>query len=103
MFNSYWIKIDNRECLNTFVKRLLIPCNVNNLFDYHTRNGALERLIPPWSGLNLVSQEGGINNDAISIFQINFGPISFKWVAKHFGYIHNKQFQDRMIKGPFQL
>ncbi|HET8792827.1 MAG TPA: TIGR01777 family oxidoreductase [Nitrososphaeraceae archaeon] len=33
---------------------------------------------------------------------MNFGPISFEWVAKHFGYIHNKQFQDKMIKGPFK-
>ena len=52
--------------------------------------------------MNIVSQKGGINNDAISIFRINFGPISIKWAAKHFGYIHNKQFQDKMIKGPFQ-
>jgi uncharacterized protein (TIGR01777 family) len=53
--------------------------------------------------LNLVSQKGGINNDAISIFRINISaPITFKWVAKHFGYIHNKQFQDQMIKGPFK-
>ena len=53
--------------------------------------------------MNIVSQKGGINNDAISIFKINFGGlISFKWIAKHFGYIHNKQFQDKMIKGPFK-
>ena len=53
--------------------------------------------------MNIVSQKGGINNDAISIFRINIGaPITFKWVAKHFGYIHNKQFQDKMIKGPFK-
>ena len=48
-----------------FVKRFLIPYNVNNLFDYHTRDGALERLVPPWSSLKVVSQKGGINNDAI--------------------------------------
>ncbi|HLN33936.1 MAG TPA: TIGR01777 family oxidoreductase [Nitrososphaeraceae archaeon] len=53
--------------------------------------------------MNIVSQKGGIDNDAISIFRINIGaPVSFKWVAKHFGYIHNKQFQDKMIKGPFK-
>ena len=85
-----------------FVKRSLIPYNVNTLFDYHTRDGALERLVPPWSGLNVVSQKGGINNDAISIFRIKLGPINFKWVSKHFGYIHNSQFQDKMISGPFQ-
>ena len=52
--------------------------------------------------MNLIDQKGGINNGAISIFRINFGPITFKWVAKHFGYIHNLQFQDKMIKGPFK-
>jgi uncharacterized protein len=50
----------------------------------------------------VIDQKGGINNDAISVFRINFGPIPFKWVAKHFGYIHNRQFQVKMIKGPFK-
>ncbi len=84
------------------MKRSVIPNNVNIIFDYHTRNGALERLVPPWSRLKVVSQKGGIDNDAISIFQIKLGPINFKWVSKHFGYIHNNQFQDKMIRGPFQ-
>lgn len=52
--------------------------------------------------MNLIDQKGGINNGAISVFRINVGPITFKWVAKHFGYIHNLQFQDKMIKGPFK-
>lgn len=52
--------------------------------------------------MDIVEQKGGINDDDISIFQINLGPITFKWVAKHFGYIHNRQFQDKMIKGPFK-
>ncbi|NOJ32808.1 MAG: TIGR01777 family protein [Candidatus Nitrosocosmicus sp.] len=92
----------NENFSDMFVKRSLIPCDVNTLFDYHKQNGALERLVPPWSGLNVVSQKDGINNDAISIFRIEFGPIRLKWVSKHFGYIHNKQFQDKMIKGPFK-
>jgi len=52
--------------------------------------------------LEIVDHTGGINNDDNSIFRINLGPITFKWVAKHFGYIHNRQFQDKMIKGPFK-
>lgn len=52
--------------------------------------------------MDIIEQKGGINNDDISIFQIKLGPITFKWVAKHFGYIHNRQFQDKMIKGPFK-
>ena len=52
--------------------------------------------------MEIVDHTGGINNDDNSIFRINLGPITFKWVAKHFGYIHNRQFQDKMIKGPFK-
>ncbi|MGI0001259.1 MAG: TIGR01777 family oxidoreductase, partial [Nitrososphaeraceae archaeon] len=61
-----------------------------------------ERLGPPWSGLEIADHTGGINNDDNSIFRIKLGPITFKWVAKHFGNIHNLQFQDKMIKGPFK-
>ena len=52
--------------------------------------------------MEIIDNTGGINNDDNSIFRIKLGPITFKWVAKHFGYIHNLQFQDKMIKGPFK-
>ena len=52
--------------------------------------------------MEIIDHTGGINNDDNSIFRIKLGPITFKWVAKHFGYIHNLQFQDKMIKGPFK-
>lgn len=90
------------EKSHIFSKRSLLPCNVNTLFEYHTQKGVLERLTPAWSKLHLISQKGGINNDAITIFRINFGPIGLKLISKHYGYIYNKQFQDEMIKGPFK-
>lgn len=95
-------KNSNENYLNIFVNRSSVPYNVETVFDYHTRKGALERLIPPWSGLHVVSQKGGIIDDGISVFRINFGPINFKWISKHFGYVHNRQFRDKMIKGPFK-
>ena len=52
--------------------------------------------------MEIIDHTGGINNDDNSIFRIKLGPITFKWVAKHFGYIHNLQFQDKMIKGAFK-
>ena len=52
--------------------------------------------------MEIIDNTGGINNNDYSIFRIKLGPITFKWVAKHFGYIHNLQFQDKMIKGPFK-
>ena len=52
--------------------------------------------------MEIIDNTGGINNNDNSIFRIKLGPITFKWVAKHFGYIHNLQFQDKIIKGPFK-
>ena len=52
--------------------------------------------------MEIIDHTGGINNDDTSIFRIKLGPITFKWVAKHFSYIHNLQFQDKMIKGSIQ-
>ncbi len=85
-----------------FIKSTKIPATNKDVFDYHAREGALERLIPPWSILTVKSQEGSIRDGAISTFKVILGPIGFKWTAAHFGYLQDRQFQDKMVKGPFQ-
>ena len=94
--------ISKKNKQNIFVKKSFIPTKVEILFNYHKQDGALERLVPPWSGLDLVEKTGGINNGDISIFRISLGPLKFRWIAQHFGYIQNEQFQDKMIRGPFK-
>ena len=79
-----------------------IPATNKDAFDYHAREGALERLVPPWSILTVTGHEGDIRDGAISTFKVSLGPIGFKWMAAHFGYLQDQQFQDKMIKGPFQ-
>lgn len=85
-----------------FVKRSLIPYERSQLFEYHARAGAVKRLIAPWSGLDVISQSGGINDGAVTEFKLSIGPVKAKWVSKHFGYVQDQQFQDEMIKGPFK-
>ena len=85
-----------------FIKSTKIPATNKDAFDYHAREGALERLVPPWSILTVTGHEGDIRDGAISTFKVSLGPIGFKWMAAHFGYLQDQQFQDKMIKGPFQ-
>jgi uncharacterized protein (TIGR01777 family) len=85
-----------------FIKSTKIPATNKDAFDYHAREGALERLVPPWSILTVTSHEGNIRDGAISAFRVSFGVIGFKWTAVHFGYLQDRQFQDKMVKGPFQ-
>jgi uncharacterized protein len=85
-----------------FVKSTKIPATNKDAFDYHAREGALERLVPPWSILTVTSHEGNIKDGAISTLKVRLWPISFKWTAAHFGYLQDRRFQDKMVKGPFQ-
>ena len=87
---------------DVFIKSTEIPATNKETFDYHTREGALERLVPPWSILTVTSHEGNIKDGAISTFKVRLGFIRFHWKAAHFGYVQDWQFQDKMVKGPFQ-
>ena len=70
-----------------FIKSTEIPATNKETFDYHTREGALERLVPPWSILTVSSHEGNIKDGAMSIFKVRLGFIGFHWKAAHFGYV----------------
>jgi uncharacterized protein (TIGR01777 family) len=83
-----------------FEKRSVIPVPVNELFAYHARPGALERLIPPWLKVTLL-QRGGIRDGEIVKF-IKHGLHRFTWIAEHHGYVEGKEFSDRAIKSPFK-
>jgi len=85
-----------------FTKSTKISATNQDTFDYHSREGALERLIPPWSFLTVRSHEGNIKDGATSTFKVRLGFIGFHWKAVHFGYIQDWQFQDKMVEGPFQ-
>jgi uncharacterized protein len=88
--------------IDVFVKRVNVSSNIEDVFKYHTREGAIERLIPPWSFLRVLKSNNDIENGSIAILRINLGPLGIRWIAQHLGYIQNRQFQDKMIKGPFR-
>ena len=90
------------KTMSVFIKSTKVPANNKDAFDYHTREGALERLVPPWSILTVTSHEGNIREGAISTFKVSLGLVGFKGAAPHFGYLQDRQFQDKMVKGPFQ-
>ena len=43
---------------SVFIKSTKIPATNKDAFEYHAREGALERLVPPWSILTVTSHEG---------------------------------------------
>jgi uncharacterized protein (TIGR01777 family) len=68
------------------------------VFAWHTRPGALERLTPPWETIRIIRQEGVRDGD---LALLELGPLRQKWVARHRDYIEGVQFVDEQLEGPF--
>ena len=77
-----------------------LPVSAEALFDWHDREGALYRLLPPWAPVRVERFEGIGNGDRAEL-RIGPGPLAVRWVAEHHDRIEGHQFCDRQVKGPF--
>jgi uncharacterized protein (TIGR01777 family) len=84
-----------------FVRRTRVGASAEEVFRWHARPGALERLTPPFSPVEVVQREGGIAAGARVVLKIPLGPTHVRWVAEHRDYIEGRQFRDVQIEGPF--
>lgn len=78
-------------------------CPVQLLYDYHSRPGALERLLPPWDRTMVLSKSGTINEGDEVTVRMRFGPLGFRFVARHTKNDPGRMFVDEQFRGPFQL
>lgn len=75
--------------------------SVEDVFAWHERPGALERLTPPWADVAVEHRDGGIRDGATVVLRVRQGPTSFRWELRHTGYERNRQFCDEQVSGPF--
>lgn len=84
-----------------FRYRTRIAASAEDVFRWHTRPGALERLTPPWERVEVVERTGGINNGDRVVLRMHLGPLTQTWVAEHRDYLEGRQFRDVQREGPF--
>ena len=85
-----------------YVKKTPINVPVDRLFAWHARNGAINRLTPPWAPLELISRKGqGIDKGVQVTFRMKVFGIPRIWEAEHFDFQENRLFRDRQTRGPF--
>ncbi len=85
----------------SFTKESRIDAPVRNVFQWHARPGALERLSPPWDPLEVIEHSGGIQKGATVLLKMKAGPIPYRWAAEHTQYQTDRLFQDQQKRGPF--
>jgi ligand-binding SRPBCC domain-containing protein len=86
----------------TYEKRVVLDVKPSDLFAWHTRPGAFERLTPPWQHIRVLSHYGGIADGARVTIVIKRGPMTIRWEALHRGFVDGVQFQDVQVSGPFK-
>lgn len=86
---------------NQFVFASDFPCSARSLYNWHTREGALERLIPPWENTRVITRQGGIAPGATTVLRMHAGPIPFTYRARHIADQPGHLFEDTQEKGPF--
>ncbi|MBI3407561.1 MAG: TIGR01777 family protein [Planctomycetes bacterium] len=88
--------------IQTFGCRSRFPVPVKELFDWHGRPGAFNRLNAPFDRFEVLQPSQGITNGTRTVIRAPvFGPFRRRWVAEHFDYVEGRQFNDRQIEGPF--
>lgn len=89
---------------DTYKKRTKINAPVERVFSWHARDGAIQRLTPPWAPLKMISRRGvGIDKGVEVVFKIRMGGIPMIWEARHTEYKENSMFKDCQVKGPFSF
>jgi uncharacterized protein len=89
------------DAMEEFVYRSAMPVPASELFDWHARGGALERLMPPWERVRVVDGAGGVEEGSRVTLSVPFGPFRMTWVSRQSEVIPGRQFKDEQIAGPF--
>ncbi len=74
----------------------------DEVFDWHERPGALERLIPPWANVEVLERERGIAEGGRVVLKVHRGPVSVRWELRHRDFVAGRQFRDEQVHGPFR-
>jgi hypothetical protein len=85
-----------------FVWKSDFPCSVEELFAWHCRPGAFERMNPPWRPVRVLEASGGIRDGARIKLEVPWGPLRIPWLLEHKEYIQNARFCDSQISGPIR-
>lgn len=84
-----------------FEARTQFPVSAEELFRWHARPGAFERLMPPWENMRVLERVGGITEGSRLTVEVRKGPLRFRCEALHGEYVEGRLFRDELLRGPF--
>jgi ligand-binding SRPBCC domain-containing protein len=83
-------------------RRTLMPASAKDVFAFHERPDALERLIPPWERVRVVQPPASLAAGTHVVLRQWIGPFPVTIESVHDACEPGVIFVDRMIRGPFR-
>ncbi len=77
-----------------------LPSSAQELFAWHARPGAFERLCPPWRAIK-IERPAPIEVGSRVHLRMRRGPFDFRWIAEHTELTPGRSFVDIQRSGPF--
>lgn len=87
--------------LRKFQRVLDLPVDQATAFAYHDSPGALQRLLPPWERIQIVSTDNQITVGSRVKLKASMCGLPLKYLARHTVYDPPRHFQDVQEQGPF--
>lgn len=81
--------------------RSSFPVPVSELWAWHERPGAFERLAAPWESMRVLERHGGLEVGARTSVRVQVGPTAQTWVSEHTACEPHKLFKDEARQSPF--
>jgi uncharacterized protein (TIGR01777 family) len=87
----------------TFTLRSAMPVSADELYAWHSRPLAFQRLQPLWERIDMKNVMGVFGTDGYTVeFRTKvLGPVKGRWIAEAFDFRPGAGFQDRQVRGPF--
>ena len=86
--------------MKVFIHEAELPFPVRQVWEWHMRPGALERLLPPWEDVRVVSRSGGIDDGGRIHLRVRRGPIRVDIRVRHTDFEPERRFADEQSSGP---
>ncbi len=78
-----------------------MPAAAGELFHWHARPGAFERLVPPWQRVEITGGSPAVEDGSRLEITLRKGPLRVRWVAEHSDVEPGRGFRDVQVSGPF--
>lgn len=87
--------------MERFIFKTVLDVPAEEAYAWHTRPGALDRLVPPWANVRVMDRGQGISNRSRVVLALRVGPFPRHWTAEHADVEPGRGFSDIQVSGPF--